>query len=603
MLAWITAAFWFAVKIAIVMAVSYIVAALLAKKPREPGSAGLDELSMPDPRIGRHFPVIFGTPPRDRGLYLFWYGDLYVQDIRTGGGLFSSSVHVAYYYFWGVHFGVSHAGIDGVIQMWYGEKCVWPTINDPADYAADGQATITVSPADGTNLYGGYQKEGGFHTGTGVDVEYGAAAQTKNSYLETQLGSSIPAFRGIVTLVFKKCFWGNSPYPRIISVVTKATTTLTDGSSQWYSAKAAINTYGLNPAHIIRQCLTDTTWGDGTAVSLMGDSFTAVADDLYTEDFGLNYRYYPKPNGLADFIDEVLQTMDGYLYEDHATGKFEIGLCRGDYVIGNLDAFDESDFKIIEFDRPSPGDTPSRVILTYRDRSWPDQRPHALYEDLALMERQGDKVVEQEIDMPGICDPDLANTVVNRLGRAHAFMGAKLRLHCKRTMRNLHWGSVFKISYDDPDMAITQMAVRVTRINKGTIRDGKIEIDVVEDVYSTAETILGAPPDTNWSKPSPTEEEYKYDLHQCSATGSAALVNELKSVSSPSASVSASISASPSASVSTSPSASVSASASEGTPSASISASPSASISASVSTSPSTSPSASVSTSPSSSPS
>ena len=210
--------------------------------------------------------------------------------------------------------------------------------------------------------------------------------------------------------------------------------------------------------------------------------------------------------------------------------------------------------------------------------------------------------------MPGICSATLANTVVNRLGRAYSKMAAKLRLKCKQTMRGVHWGSVFAISYDDPDLSITQMAVRVVRINYGTIRDNTIEMDVVEDVYATSESVFGSPPSTQWTAPDQTSGQVKYDKVTVTAAFTAALSYELYSVSSPSVSPSASVSASPSssvsasasegtpsASVSASPSSSVSASASEGTPSASISASPSGSVSSSVSASPSSSVSSSAS--------
>jgi hypothetical protein len=590
----ITGLFWAAVKIAAIMAISYAVMMALRKKPKEPAAAGLDDFAMPTPQIGRHFPVIFGTPPRDRGLFLFWYGDLMLSALRD------DDIFYAWYYGYSLHLGVCHAGIDGVKQIWVGDVCVWPTMDDPTDYASDGQGTATVSIFDGVNIFGGYTAEGGYWGVT--DIEYGTSGQALNSYLSTELGSPLPAFRGIVTLVMRNNWWGTQPYPKTVSVVCKATTLVTDGGGQWYVAKATINTYALNPAHILRQCLTDSIWGDGRDASLMGDSFTSVADDLFDEDFGLNYRYYPGPGTLAEFIDEILLTIDGYLYEDHATGKFEIGLCRGDYTIGALDAYDETDFEIVHFERPSPGDVPSRITLTFRDRSWPDQRPHAIYDDIALQARQGDKIVEEEIEFAGILDASLANTVVNRIGRAHGAMGAKLRLRCKQTMRNLHWGSVFKIAYDDPNLAITQMAVRVTRINYGTIRDNTIEMDVIEDVYTTAETIIGAPPDSDWTRPVGTESELYYDLLTVTAEASVTMSYELYSVSSPSVSPSASVSASPSASVSASSSASISASPSI-SPSASVSGSPSASISASPSVSVSGSPSASPSTSVSSSPS
>jgi len=422
-LGFIVAFFWMAVKLAAIMAVSYLINMLLMPDVKGP-EAG-DDLSLPSPQIGRHFPVIFGTPPRDAGLFLLWWGDLYIYDKERHHTFYDE--HICYYYYYSQHYGVSHAGVSGVVQIWYGDVCMWPTFDDPTVYADDLQTLASVSGRGPFYLWGGDKGEGGYSGET--DICLGTSTQGQSSYLAGQLGAdNTPNFRGIVTLVMRNNYWGNSPYPKTVSVMTRANTLLTDGSAQWYAAKAAIRTHALNPAHIIRQCLTDTVWGDGRSASLMGDSFATVADTLHTENFGLNYRYYPSPGGLPDFIDDVLLAIDGYLYEDHSTGKFEIGLCRGDYDVDALDAFDEADFTIERFERPAPGDVPCRITLTYRDRSWPDQRPHAVYDDIALQTRQGDRIIEEEIDMPGICDPVLANTVVHRIGRAHSKMASKLRL-------------------------------------------------------------------------------------------------------------------------------------------------------------------------------
>jgi hypothetical protein len=45
--------------------------------------------------------------------------------------------------------------------------------------------------------------------------------------------------------------------------------------------------YDMNPAHIIRECLTDTNWGMGYPESDIDDvSFTAAANTLYSESNG-----------------------------------------------------------------------------------------------------------------------------------------------------------------------------------------------------------------------------------------------------------------------------------------------------------------------------
>lgn len=578
-------AVWYIVKMAIVAAISYGLAYALRKKPKGPKAATLDEIQFPSLDPSEPFCVIAGTPGRQKGIFVHWYGDLYAESYHEDG------VKAGYYYQLGAHLLVCRGGVDGVVQLWYGERCMWPAVNTPATYAADGQTTASV---DAVYLYGHREGEGGWSGD--ITLCYGAADQARDSYLEAQLGSDIPAYRGILSMVFPRsgasrpCYWGTTPYIKGIGVLVKATTKLTDGSTQWYVAKSTIGSLDINPAHWIRQCLTDTQWGEGLDTSRMGSTFTTVADTLYTEGFGVSYRYRPEPGNLQPHIDEVLETIDGYLWEDHSLGTIEIGLARDDYELAALTEYDEDDFEVIEFSRPAWGDLPGRVLLKYSDRSYPEVPRTVIYDDIAVQARQA-RIVEQVVEFMGIYDDTLANTVVSRIGRRMTTPLAVMTLRCKRTVAGLHTGSVFRLNYEDDDLAIASMAVRVVKIHSGSMSDGAIEIDAVEDFYKADRTIYGDTPDTEWENPvsfSPSASVSATPSASVSASASAT----------PSASVSATPSASPSASVSVTPSASESSSPSA-SPSTSPSLSPSASISASHSASASSSPSASPSSSPS----
>lgn len=499
------AIFWLIVQTVIVAGIGYGLGQLLQKKPKRDDISL--EINQPTTELGRPFPICFGTPPRLTAPMVFWNGDLYIYERER------EDVIVYRMYQWGAHLGLCLAEVDGVIQFWYGDKVAWPTVNDAAAYAADGVTTATVNARA---LYGGpYEGGTGGISGT-IAIEYGGPAQARNAYLTAKIGPG-PAMRGFVGLVCHPLFWGYTPYPQILGSVVKRTSILTDGDDQWYPEKSAIATYGLNAAHIIRECLTNVDWGDGRDPALMGATFAEVADDLFAENFGLSYWYEPGPGKLLPFLDELLETIDGYLYEDLATGIFEIGLCRGDYTVAALDAYDESDFEIVEFDRPGWGDIPGRVILTYRDRSWPDQRPRAIYEDLAVIAKQGDYVVEMEVDRPGILDAALANAAVARLGKAATARAAHVVLRSKRTMAPLHQGKVFKIAYNDPDLTIVQMVLRVMEIGYGSMADPYIEPDCIEDVWGAGYTVIANPPDTSWTPPEPTTEKQLVDVLEIEA--------------------------------------------------------------------------------------
>lgn len=562
---WFWVAFWFVAKTALVMGISYAIA--YATRSKGSGGGASSEVTVPTCESGRPLPIIFGTPPRLRNPNCLWWGDLYIYDKER------HDVDVAYFYYLGMHCGYCRNGIDGIKQIWWGDKVAWPTAEDETDLAADGTAQAEITSADAMYLYGTY-KGGEMGLRGTFDIEYGTAAQTRNSYLEGELGSDIPAYRGMVGLVTNtRMLMGCTPYLKTLGVLVKANQKLTDGSDQWYLTKAAIATLEINPVHIIRQCLTDTDWGEALAAARIGDTFATVADTLHTEGLGLSTAYYPEPDNLQQFIDDVLEHIDGVLYEDHANGTIEIALVRDDYDADTLPQYDEGDFAIVDFTQPVYGEIPGRVVLYWSDRYHPESTADpAVYDDIANQAKQS-KIVEVELQRPFICSASIANAVVAREGRALCTPAATVTLRAKRTMAHLHAASVFKIRYDDPDLAITSMILRVVEIHYGKLGDDYVTLDCVEDVFAAGETIYGDPPDTQWTPPTATEPD--------SLSASASW-----EVSSPSASISSSPSTSPSSSTSSSPSSSVSSSAS---------GSPSASVSASVSTSPSSSPSSSTS--------
>ena len=78
----------------------------------------------------------------------------------------------------------------------------------------------------------------------------------------------------------------------------------------------------MNPAHIIRECLTDTNWGMGYPESDIDDvSFTAAADKLYSESMGIS-MLWSQQTSIEDFVEEIIRHIDAALYVDRTTGKF-----------------------------------------------------------------------------------------------------------------------------------------------------------------------------------------------------------------------------------------------------------------------------------------
>ncbi len=491
---------WLFVKVVVPMAIGTGIALLTKKSGSErgPKPAGKDAFQLPTAEEGRSLPVLFGTR-RIRGVnavspLLDWL----TVAIRTRVN--HKRVTSGWAYYIGLHMGVCHANIDGIKQIWFAETCVWPTLDDPSAEAADGQTTATV---DAQDCWGGTDREGGV-SGT-INIQYGGSAQTLDSYLESKLGSGQPAYRGFTGLVLVHQFYiGTHHVLRPPSVLAKRTDIKhSDGSAIWYAAKAAVGADGdLNGVHILYELIFDAVIGLGKDVSLLGDSFTAAADTCYTEGYGLSCVWDWAPDDIASMIEQIEQIIDGKVYMDPSTGKFEIGLVRNDYDAGSLTEYGPDDFWIDAAAFSSTGTVPSKTIVHWHDRTTLNSRP-ATDDDIALLARQGGNEVVQEFDYSAfVCSGTLANTIAARDQTTVSAMPKRYTLRALRTMADLYETAVIKIAY--PALNITSMIVRVLNIDRGSLASGECIIDVVEDVFGQSYTVYGSPPSEGVSTPAET---------------------------------------------------------------------------------------------------
>lgn len=403
---------------------------------------------------------------------------------------------VGHHYSVGMHMIVCHGPIDGIKQIWQGEKIAWPDAGNTSAVAADG---TTLAIIDEPELFGGEDKEGGI-VGN-ISIAYGEVDQAPHSYLISRLDPSngfIPAFRGLVGIILKQVRVGTSPYIKPLSFLGKRTDILQTGAEQWYIAKADING-DLNPVHTIRECLTSAVFGLGNATSTIDSmSFEAAADTLYTENFGLSFLWGGSGD-IEEFINDVLAHIDGVLYQDITTGNFILKLARDDYVVGDLDVFDDSAIEEIkDFSRETFGQIIDQIVINYHDTAT-DKPATATVQDIAVIDLQGGKVIEQSISYRGVSNATLANELAARELNQVTSMLARMTIISNRRMSSLQPNDVFKLTW--PILDITEMVVRIITVNYGSLTEGKIEFGIVEDIFQATSSLIADPPDTEWTDP------------------------------------------------------------------------------------------------------
>lgn len=255
----------------------------------------------------------------------------------------------------------------------------------------------------------------------------------------------------------------------------------------------------MNPAHIIYQCLTDSEWGMGyPTTSISSASFTSAADTLYSEGFGLSMLWNQQET-IESFIKIVLDHIGGILYVDPASGAFALKLIRADYVVGSLPQYGpETLIAASDYQRQAWGETINEITVVYTSPC-SGKDTATTVQDIANIQTQGG-VVAQTRNYPGIRNATIAQRVAMRDLQSASTPLARIKLTATRAAWQVFPGDVFRLSW--PDYGIADVVYRVLAVNRGTLQNGEIVIDAVEDVFGLPDATYLVDQPSEWEEPS-----------------------------------------------------------------------------------------------------
>lgn len=263
----------------------------------------------------------------------------------------------------------------------------------------------------------------------------------------------------------------------------------------------AIN--GMNPAHIIYECLTNRVWGRGLPASKLDiGSFVSAADTLFDENFAMCLKWTRK-DSIENFIQGVIDHIGATLYVSRTTKLYTLKLIRGGYNLNDLPLFDTESgiLSISDATVASVGSTVNAVQVKYHDWENDEERTVSVKNAAAIVAAGG--IVNQVTrDFPGIPVASLALRVAQRELRAVSTALRKFTITMDRRGEDFAPGDVFAIQ--DPKRGIPKMAVRVGRVEDGTLLDGKITLTVVQDVFTLPATTMAADVPSTWVPPNNT---------------------------------------------------------------------------------------------------
>jgi hypothetical protein len=282
-------------------------------------------------------------------------------------------------------------------------------------------------------------------------------------------------------------------------------TTLSDPDGVIYSAIR-----DMNPAHIIRECITDQDWGSRHPESDCDDAdWTPAADALYAEEFGLSY-FWDNPNETIDELkEEILRHIDATLYVSRSTGKFILKLIRDDYDEGSLITLDESNISRVEnYVRQSFGELTNTVTVRYWDASTGNQGAVTV-DNPALVQMQGG-VNAVTIDYPAITNKSLAVRVALRDLRALSTDLVTCTIYANSAAKTINPGDAFKFEFADYHDGY--LIMRADKIAYGDGRSDRVRIECAQDVFSISTIQSVSSNDTEWTDPSQTPDAATYRI-------------------------------------------------------------------------------------------
>ena len=397
----------------------------------------------------------------------------------------SSEVDVTTYY-GGFHFIISHGVVDSIKEIIVNKKVLW------SGTALDTSNVIIDKP----EIFGGLGREGGI-TGK-VSFWFGAATQGLIPYLSPHQANQT-AFRGVVSIILEDIWLGTNYYLKPWWFRVSRIHKLTSGATQWADSIAEPLPKCINPIHVIREILTNTTWGLAISESRIGASFLSAATICFNEGRGFAW-YWNNPGDVDTFLDEVKTHAGCELYQDRVTGLFEITLLRKITDINSLPVLNETIIrKVDNFHTAALGSLVSNMTIHYTNRAnWDKSSVTRI--NTALIARQGYEV-SKTLKFMGCTDDGLANTIAEEQLARSSYPLKSCVINATSAAAGLNPGSAFRLDWPDYTSESGELIMRVLTINLGTLANSQVTINAIQDIFSVNTSSTSSIISSGWVNP------------------------------------------------------------------------------------------------------
>lgn len=467
---------------------------LTAPKPKVENAraAKLGDFQFPRSNQGDPVPWFRGTV-RLKSPNTLWDGDYTPVPItvKQKTGLFSSKrVTTGYKYHIGLDLCWALNGTHTITlrKLWSDKYVLWTG-------SVNTRTTIDINQP---NLFGGQDQRGGM-VGA-IDFYPGSFDEPRSSYLAEKADPDVPAYIGQCRTVFHGSaiteasgfYFGTTT---TINAISAEMSLLTSYVAPAYAVMP--NGFDSNPMEILYSAFTEEFGMLGADVNDIDmPSWQAAAQTLYNEKMGMSILVQTSVTG-KDIADEALRVADGILYQNPDTGKIVCKLIRDDYDVATLITLDQSTvMELSDFSKTTWDQAFNQCRVTFTNRADDYANGVATQQDFALLNFQ-ERVRNTDISVPGCYDPTEATALAARQLSLMSVPLFQIEIRCKRQAAVLNPGDVFVFNWTP--YGLSNMVMRVQKIDKGTLQDGTVTINAIQDRFASSLALFAPPEPTGWT--------------------------------------------------------------------------------------------------------
>ena len=450
----------------------------------------------------------WGTVPFP-GMNVMWWGDrenIPNREKITTGMFETENQIVGYEYYMGIQYQLGMGEADALTRYWIDDKIIMDSRDGGDPELLDGDSFFR----DLELLFGGDDLggQGGFIG----EIQFfaGSSTQTPSPYLSQfqkeppDTGSS-PGYVGVAYVATATRRWYVGISPNIHPHMCEARR-IPNGIGMTLG-RELVNGEDANPACVLYELLTEK-WGFGIDPSdVDAPNFAIAGNTLFDEGNGFSHLLESEED-VAKTLKRVEEQIDGIVYLNPMTEKYELALIRDDYDIMTVPEVVAGSnlVKTLHFNQGTWETVSSRVILPFSQRDVDNYKDaNARAADPTAAAILGSEVVIT-IKHPGIKNKTLANAIAWREMRTNARPLAVVSFVTDRSLHGVLPGDV--ISYTNPRVGANKLPIRIRSVDYGRLLQGGLTFEGTQDVFRASAGSFGDPPDSGWEDPEDVFVDY-----------------------------------------------------------------------------------------------